>query len=404
MTTSAPLQTIIPTRPGLSDESAGMLLGLIGVAIFSLTLPFTRMAVGSFEPAFVAFGRGLVAALLAAGWLRWKRAPLPPRAALAPLAMVSAGCIVGFPWHVDRHAQCTGRPRRCTGRRAAAGDCRLRRPARRRKAVGRVLDHGRTGNCTGGRFRSARQRRQFPPRRRRAAVRRAAGGARLRGRRTAGAKPGRRAGDLLGADFIAAGAAAGDGLAVVARRAAHRPCRRARLDGIRLRFRVLDVHRLLLLVSRHGAGRRGAGRTGTTGAAVFKLAGRRRAAQGSAVMVECAVRAGRHRGGGGGPADARQALGIQRGRAVATLTPRLIYNVPSTSPRSTRAARTNRQRCRCRLWSFRRQCRPRNRELWPLPPHPEKRRTFLFSRWPGCRRALRWRAANHFCRRRDAWS
>src|SRR5471030_435629 len=142
----------------------------------------------------------------------------------------------------------------------------------------------------------------------------------------------RRAGDLLGADFIAAGAAAGDGLAVVARRAAHRPCRRARLDGIRLRFRVLDVHRLLLLVSRHGAGRRGAGRTGTTGAAVFKLAGRRRAAQGSAVMVECAVRAGRHRGGGGGPADARQALGIQRRRAVATLTPRLIYNVPSTSP------------------------------------------------------------------------
>jgi len=98
MTPITAQQNIIPTRPGLSDESAGMLLGLIGVAIFSLTLPFTRMAVGSFDPAFVAFGRGLVAALLASGWLYWKRAALPPRAALAPLAMVSAGCIIGFPW------------------------------------------------------------------------------------------------------------------------------------------------------------------------------------------------------------------------------------------------------------------------------------------------------------------
>ncbi|PIL45563.1 EamA family transporter [Massilia eurypsychrophila] len=75
-----------------------MLLGLAGVAIFSLTLPFTRMAVTGLDPAFVALGRALVAAALAAIWLRWKRAPPPPRSALLPLAMVSLGCVIGFPW------------------------------------------------------------------------------------------------------------------------------------------------------------------------------------------------------------------------------------------------------------------------------------------------------------------
>ena len=83
---------------GLSDETRGMLLGLAGVAIFSLTLPFTRMAVAELPPVFVALGRALVAALLACAWLAWKRVPWPPRAALASLAVVSAGFVIGFPW------------------------------------------------------------------------------------------------------------------------------------------------------------------------------------------------------------------------------------------------------------------------------------------------------------------
>jgi drug/metabolite transporter (DMT)-like permease len=66
--------------------------------MFSLTLPFTRMAVADLDPGFVALGRGLVAALLAAIWLRWQRAPLPPKSALLPLALVSLGCVIGFPW------------------------------------------------------------------------------------------------------------------------------------------------------------------------------------------------------------------------------------------------------------------------------------------------------------------
>ena len=88
------------THPPLAtrhDETRGMLLGLVGVAMFSLTLPFTRMAVLDLEPLFVALARALGAAALAAGWLAWRRAPLPPRGALLPLTLVMLGVVIGFP-------------------------------------------------------------------------------------------------------------------------------------------------------------------------------------------------------------------------------------------------------------------------------------------------------------------
>ncbi len=74
-----------------------MLLGFIGVAIFSLTLPFTRLAVAGLDPVFVAMGRAVAAAVLALCWLRWNRAPLPAREQLPPLLAVAAGCVIGFP-------------------------------------------------------------------------------------------------------------------------------------------------------------------------------------------------------------------------------------------------------------------------------------------------------------------
>jgi drug/metabolite transporter (DMT)-like permease len=80
------------------DETRGMLLGLVGVAMFSLTLPFTRMAVMDLDPLFVALARALGAALLAAAWLMWRRAPLPPRAAWLPLGLVMLGVVIGFPF------------------------------------------------------------------------------------------------------------------------------------------------------------------------------------------------------------------------------------------------------------------------------------------------------------------
>jgi drug/metabolite transporter (DMT)-like permease len=74
-----------------------MLLGLAGVAIFSLTLPFTRLAVRELDPLFLTLGRALGAAVLAGGWLRLRRAALPGRAALWPLTVVALGCVLGFP-------------------------------------------------------------------------------------------------------------------------------------------------------------------------------------------------------------------------------------------------------------------------------------------------------------------
>lgn len=90
------LSTLVPSLR-MSDDSRGLLLGLAGVAIFSLTLPFTRMAVAAFDPLFLTLGRALGAALLAACWLRRARAPLPARADLPGLAIVAGGCVIGFP-------------------------------------------------------------------------------------------------------------------------------------------------------------------------------------------------------------------------------------------------------------------------------------------------------------------
>lgn len=90
---------IAPNRPldDSNQEARGMLLGLVGVAMFSLTLPFTRMAVTELDPLFVTVGRALGAALLAGLWLLWRHAPLPPRSTLPALSLVALGCILGFP-------------------------------------------------------------------------------------------------------------------------------------------------------------------------------------------------------------------------------------------------------------------------------------------------------------------
>ncbi|SFA76535.1 EamA-like transporter family protein [Collimonas sp. OK607] len=81
----------------MTDETKGMWLGLVGVAVFSLTLPFTRMAVAELNPVFVAFGRAVVAALCSI-ILLWKlKAPLPTAAQWKALALTALGVVVGFP-------------------------------------------------------------------------------------------------------------------------------------------------------------------------------------------------------------------------------------------------------------------------------------------------------------------
>lgn len=81
----------------MTQESKGMWLGLIGVAIFSLTLPFTRMAVMELNPIFVALGRAVVAAFGSIGLLWYLGAVRPSAAQWRPLVIVSLGVVVGFP-------------------------------------------------------------------------------------------------------------------------------------------------------------------------------------------------------------------------------------------------------------------------------------------------------------------
>jgi drug/metabolite transporter (DMT)-like permease len=78
-------------------ETKGMWLGMVGVAVFSLTLPFTRMAVAELNPVLVALGRAVVAAVAAGLLLWWLRAPLPRRAQWMALAITALGIVIGFP-------------------------------------------------------------------------------------------------------------------------------------------------------------------------------------------------------------------------------------------------------------------------------------------------------------------
>lgn len=80
-----------------SRETQGMLLGLVGVIIFSLTLPMTRIVVQEFHPLLNGLGRALAAAVPAAILLAWRRERLPSRAQLKGLAVTALGVIVAFP-------------------------------------------------------------------------------------------------------------------------------------------------------------------------------------------------------------------------------------------------------------------------------------------------------------------
>ena len=85
-----------------TTERRGLWLGFAGVAIFALTLPMTRLAVGTPEAplmsgAFIALGRAAVAAVLSIFFLLATRAPWPARRYWFPLVVTSAGVVFGFP-------------------------------------------------------------------------------------------------------------------------------------------------------------------------------------------------------------------------------------------------------------------------------------------------------------------
>ena len=71
--------------------------GLLGVVIFSASLPATRVAVEGFSPLFLTSARAVIAAVLGAGLLALLAQARPARRDLGSLAVVSLGVVVGFP-------------------------------------------------------------------------------------------------------------------------------------------------------------------------------------------------------------------------------------------------------------------------------------------------------------------
>lgn len=88
--------------PSHHDEGRGLWLGLLGVVIFALTLPMTRLAVGPADdpqlpPLFVTAGRAAFAGLLSIAYLLAVRAPRPEAEQLPAFAVSALGTVVGFP-------------------------------------------------------------------------------------------------------------------------------------------------------------------------------------------------------------------------------------------------------------------------------------------------------------------
>jgi drug/metabolite transporter (DMT)-like permease len=84
------------------DENLGLWLGVVGVALFAITLPMTRLATGTaaapqLSPWFVTLGRAALAGGLSVLFLLATRSPLPARRHLVPLSMAVLGNVVGYP-------------------------------------------------------------------------------------------------------------------------------------------------------------------------------------------------------------------------------------------------------------------------------------------------------------------
>ncbi|HEX2841589.1 DMT family transporter [Hyphomicrobium sp.] len=81
----------------MERTTAGWGNGLLGVIIFSGSLPATRVAVADLSPLFLTSARAVIAALLGATFLFALRQARPARSDMVPLAVVALGVVIGFP-------------------------------------------------------------------------------------------------------------------------------------------------------------------------------------------------------------------------------------------------------------------------------------------------------------------
>lgn len=75
----------------------GMLLGLMGVLVFSFTLPVTRLIVPFMDPIFLGLGRSVIAGIVATFILIILKQPLPTKRQVGLLLLTACGVVWGFP-------------------------------------------------------------------------------------------------------------------------------------------------------------------------------------------------------------------------------------------------------------------------------------------------------------------
>ncbi|MFN5398201.1 MAG: DMT family transporter [Pseudanabaena sp.] len=85
------------TSPQNEEVSMGLVYGFLGVVIFSVTLPATRIALTAFDPVFVGLGRAVIASGLSLILLIATKQSIPSWRFLPSFAMVVIGAVIGFP-------------------------------------------------------------------------------------------------------------------------------------------------------------------------------------------------------------------------------------------------------------------------------------------------------------------
>ncbi|RCK05572.1 transporter [Thalassospira xianhensis MCCC 1A02616] len=81
----------------MQRTSSGWISGMIGILIFSGSLPATRVAVMDFDPLFLTVARAAIAGLLATILLLASRTARPQASDWMSLLVVAVGVVVGFP-------------------------------------------------------------------------------------------------------------------------------------------------------------------------------------------------------------------------------------------------------------------------------------------------------------------
>lgn len=75
----------------------GIGYALLGVLIFSFTLPMVKLALPGFSPWTLTFGRATLAGLLAVAFLAYARVKIPNRNQILPLLLTASGIVIGWP-------------------------------------------------------------------------------------------------------------------------------------------------------------------------------------------------------------------------------------------------------------------------------------------------------------------